>query len=339
MRLPKICKKEPRVVAALVCLFAAALGGFMLGYVVRPPKIVTAQAVREKTTEYKFIHPLLFVARPDIATPSAQYAALAKSVTKYISSQISFGVITNASVYFIDYGKNGSFALNETEPYAPASLLKVVIMVAYLKKSESDPSLLKKEFTYYPSLAQSIESIPFETPSVLMVGRSYSVEDLINKMIIDSDNGAMNALLANIDNAYLDKVYDELGLQGPSNTGAPYTISAKDYSVFFRVLYNGSYLANTTSEKALSILSNAAFRDGLAAGVPAGTVVAHKFGEHVNGEDGQIDSVELHDCGIVYLENGGPYLLCVMTKGPKLDSLEQTIGTISKMVYGGVTAK
>lgn len=59
----------------------------------------------------------------------------------------------------------------------------------------------------------------------------------------------------------------------------------------------------------MSILAQAKYPDGLTAGLPKNVTVAHKFGEHVNGDPKRgIDSVELHDCGVIYGPNL-PYFL------------------------------
>ncbi len=269
-------------------MLACAAGGFAAGYAAKPPVVVSARAVRENTAAYRFIRPLLLVSRPDISVPSPEYASLAKKIQSYVGEQKKAGVLDTASVVFINYGKGGSFGIDPGVRYAPASLLKVVIMVAYLKQSDSDPSVLDRRLPYGPGIAQHLEYVPFEAPSALVPGRSYSVSELIDAMIVESDNGAMNVLLTNISDDYLSGVYGELGLSGPES-GERYTISAADYSVFFRIMYNGTYLSDASSEKALSILSRATFMDGLAAGVPSGTVVAHKFGEHVEGADGRVE--------------------------------------------------
>ena len=208
-------------------------------------------------------------------------------------------------------------------------------MVAYLKDADADQSVLDRQLVY-TSAIQAAETIPYEAPSTLVAGTSYSVDSLIRSMIVDSDNGAMGTLLANIPSTEIDQVFNDLNIPGPTGDGSSYEISAKDYSFFFRVLYNSTYLSRTNSEKALSLLSQATFKDGLVAGMPAGTTVAHKFGEHVIGTSTTISSVELHDCGIVYVPNG-PYLLCVMTKGPSLGGLQNTIASISKLVYADVS--
>jgi beta-lactamase class A len=210
-------------------------------------------------------------------------------------------------------------------------------MVAYLKQSEKDPSILTKEFVYQPDLKAGLEKIPFDDPSNLVVGGTYSVDELIKKMIIDSDNGAKNLLLSNLDTKYLLQIYSELNLKTPDLENS-YQISPKAYSLFIRILYNATYLSAANSEKALSILSKATFKDGLVAGVPAGTVVAHKYGEYADTTNYNINFVELHDCGIVYTPQN-PYLLCVMTRGKDIKNLQNEIGAISKIVYDTIVAK
>ncbi len=317
-------------------ILALALG-FFAGHTLKKTTVVNSLSLREKNDDYKFIDPLLVVNRANLADPSPVFTALYNSVNKYVSDQKSNGLM-NASVYFIKYGdKGGSFYINKDEVYSPASLLKVAIMIAYLKLSESKPYILDEEITYSANLAGNFERVPFEDPTKLKEGDDYVVNDLINKMIIDSDNGAMNILIRNIDISYLNKVYTDLGLKNPSVDNADYKMSAFDYSLFLRVLYNSTYLSREDSEKALAILSKSTFQDGLRAGLPENIAVAHKFGEHVNGVKDTIESVELHDCGYVYLPND-TYFLCVMSKGKSLKTLSETISHISKVIYENVAS-
>ncbi len=330
----RITVNKYTILFSTTLLLLGAVCGYFFGYQkkVSDVSISNTQALRENTNQYQFIHPLLAVNRTDIGTPSPVYVSLYNKVNDFFSQQKKLGLLDTASVYFINYGsKSGSFAINEKARYAPASLLKVVIMVAYLKQADSHPELLDRKYMYVTNIADNLEAIPFSSPSTLVIGQSYSVSDLIDAMIIHSDNGAMNLLADNIDPAYLSTVYSDLGLKGPGDSSA-YTISAEDYSLFFRILFNGTYLSDKNSERALSILSKAVFSDGLVAGVPAGTVVAHKFGEHINSTSEQVSSIELHDCGYIYAKQG-PYLLCIMTRGKTLDGVQSTISGISKLIY------
>lgn len=151
--------------------------------------------------------------------------------------------------------------------------------------------------------------------------------------MIHSDNGAKNALLSGLDNRSLAEIYTDLGIENPDNVSGAYVISAKAYSLFFRILYNATYLNRALSQRALDLLVRAQYRDGIVAGVPAGVMVAQKYGEYVATDgSGRPISYELHDCGIVYRKNS-PYFLCVMTKGTDLDSLTKTIQDVSRLVY------
>lgn len=133
----------------------------------------------------------------------------------------------------------------------------------------------------------------------------------------------------------LQDTYTRLGIIDPKG---PFdqTIEVKQYSSIFLQLYNSSFFdTKESSEQALELLSQSTFDKGLVAGVPKGTVVAHKFGERSDFTDG---IRQLHDCGIVYFP-GSPYLLCVMTRGRDMNMLAQTISSISKMVYQEVESR
>ena len=106
-------------------------------------------------------------------------------------------------------------------------------------------------------------------------------------------------------------------------------LTVQEYSRFFRVLFNASYLNSQLSEKALGYLAETDFKDGLLLAVPSLVQVAHKFGEYSDGEE---YSKQLHECGIVYYPDH-PYLLCIMTKGSSFEDTDKTISDISKTVF------
>ena len=99
-----------------------------------------------------------------------------------------------------------------------------------------------------------------------------------------------------------------------------------------------TYLNYQYSEESLNLLSQAAFKDGLVAQLPNNIKIAHKFGEHVVGQNGVANTIELHDCGIVYYPDH-PYLICVMTKGTDITALAQLISNISLAAYQQIQEK
>jgi len=108
------------------------------------------------------------------------------------------------------------------------------------------------------------------------------------------------------------------------------------YGHIFRVLYNASYLNRRLSERALEYFAKSDFHDGLEAGVPPGTTIAHKFG--IYSIPGRTQTAQLHDCGVVYYP-GRPYFLCVMTEGRDADTLAAVIRQISREVFLAVDAQ
>lgn len=317
-----------------ITITSAVIVSFIFGYFVRqyvyfkfPPSssINKIHPLREEGLPYKFVHPLLAYETSETNDP--EYAPLKQDIEKLINDKISNNQITIASVYFRDLSSSRWIGVNADETYSPASLLKIAILISYLKMSESGQVDLNSKLIY-----KSQTQIPYETPSVLVSGNSYSINDLLNYLITKSDNGAKDLLLAHSEPKVLSSVYDNLQLQDPA-TNPDYVISAKNYSLFLRVLYNATYLGKSTSEMALELLSQADYKDGLVAGLPSNIPVAHKFGEKVlQNSNGNVIGTELHDCGIIYTHHGD-YILCIMTKGPSKQALTDTIKDISQEVY------
>ena len=155
-------------------------------------------------------------------------------------------------------------------------------------------------------------------------------------MIVDSDNDALTALYDNDRQVFID-VLQRLRITPPPTIETEDFMSPKTYAQILRTLFSSTYLSRSASEQALQMLSYTSFKQGLVAGVPAGTIVAHKFGEHTQAINDQPLSHQLHDCGIIYYP-GRPYLLCVMTRGQNFSQLENVISGISRVVYQQISS-
>lgn len=301
------------------------LSSFYLGYI---------NPIRESDSSYKFIKPLLAYKIPP-ATYEKEFQEFYNNLLQFEEKQKNAGNITDLSVFLSELDQGRWIGVNENDKFTPASLMKVIIMIAYFKKSEQDINLLGKKLVYSKVIDDLTQSSPFDDSSELKIGKSYSVDELIRNVIVNSDNGAKTLLLTSIDDASIDEVYKILSV--PNDTNSEYTISPRDYSLFFRILYSATYLNKELSEKALTLLSETNFKDGLVAGVPNKITVAHKFGEHVITGGIQVTGIELHDCGIIYYQPS-PYFLCVMTRGLDLEKLKTVIAGISNLVYKEISS-
>lgn len=244
------------------------------------------------------------------------------------------GKLTDAAVYFRDLNNGPWFGVNIRDQFAPVSLLKVPLMIGWLKQAETRPQLLRRKIRYKPSMKDRIPGQTIDPERMLVPGKTYTVEELLRRMIAYSDNHAADLLFSHMDQDWFLQTHRDLGLMVPYTDKPIDYITVKAYSSFFRILFNASYLSRDMSEKALDLLTQSDFKDGLVAGVPAGTLVAHKFGELLLNEG----LSQLHDCGIVYYPRH-PYVLSVMTRGPDSKELKATIAEISRLIYSQVDAE
>lgn len=310
--------------------------GFFLGSHFEVTKYSTFfdgfKTIRRVDDPYKLVAPLVGIDSPS-ALLIGHYANLHRQIQRYTTQNRS--EVDSYALYYRDLNSSQWFGINETDEYIPASLLKIVLAFSVLKQEAEDPQFARMQKTYTSSIAAINTSVPFLEPSELMVGHDYTTQDLLEKMIIDSDNGAKDLLYSVIDKKYFLEIFRLLGVTEPSDP-SKYKLSPKDYALFFRMLYGGTYLSSDDSERLLEILTRVKFTEGIVAGVPSEVTVAHKFGTFtLTDAMGAKTGVELHDCGVVYQQES-PYILCIMTKGQDPKQLAHFIADISAIVYQDV---
>ena len=258
---------------------------------------------------------------------------LDSEINELINSSIKDKKATKISVFFRDLTSKKWIGINQNENYAPASLLKLPLLITYFKLKEIQPDIFSEKFVFDNKyLGEFTQS--FKPEIRLEEGKEYTVEELLYHMIIYSDNDAMELLGASIDQNFITKVFDDLGVNMPVNDNSErILISPQTYAGIFRLLYNSSYLTRQSSEEILELLDKTNFKDGLVAGLPSKILVSHKFGERQIKNQNTTSVVnELHDCGIIYYPKH-PYILCIMTMGDNFDSLKEIIKKTSALTY------
>lgn len=252
---------------------------------------------------------------------------LEKALREYGSAQESGGQLYKYGIYFRDFQSNATIGIHEAEDFSPASLLKLPVAMWYYKQAESDPSFLSNEINFTGPKGVNVEHFPPKRS--VTVGTTYSLEQLIELMLQESDNDATNILSQYAGGPIqTNSVYEDLGITGVNDYNT-YIIDVHTYAAFFSSLYKVQYLNRFYSNQLLEVMTHASFADGLAAGVPSSVPIAHKFGERVI--DASKSIVQLHDCGIVYAAH--PYLLCVMTQAHSYAAALAFISGISHKVF------
>ena len=271
---------------------------------------------------FQYIRPLLFV---DNMCQADKLTPLKSSLSVLFENYKKSGALNSASFYMKDYSSNDWMAINEDEKYSPGSLLKVPQLITYLKMNEEKPGLLNKRLTFSHQLIT--DKKPVYTSKSIKIGQSYTIKELLKFMIQYSDNNATMLLNENIDVKVFKKVFTDLGLTEPDWYAKNYPISASEYSVFMRALFNAGYLNTKDSEFAVGLLTESDFKNGIANGLPSSVQMAHKFGE--SGDDKE---KQLHESAIIYLNNS-PILVTIMTKGKDMSKLSLVIKEASNLVY------
>jgi beta-lactamase class A len=268
------------------------------------------------------------------ASNQISYEGFRNDLKDHLDSAIAKGTVTSAGIFFRDLHNGPLLTINSADSFIPMSLMKMPLMIAILKYSEVHPEVLSEKVRTPKEFAANVQVM--DKGETIAPDHEYTVDELLSFMISYSDNRALGVLGSWFDGkagrgSVINTLVD-LGLMRRQDVLPDATVSPRTYGSILRVLYSGAYLNLETSQKALELLTETKFHDGLTHDVPGGVRVAHKFGVLDNGNG----EVQLHDCGIVY-HPAGPYILCVMTKGTDYDRQASYIQDVASRVYDHVT--
>ncbi len=168
------------------------------------------------------------------------------------------------------------------------------------------------------------------------VGGTETVRELVRLMVTESSNLATNILIERVTPARVMELNRRLGardmrvLRGVEDgkafaRGLNNTTTARDLLVLLRAVAEGRAVSRSASREVADVLAAQKFNEGIPAGLPAGTRVAHKTGS--------ITKIE-HDAGIVYAPGRRPYVLVVLVRGiAEPARAHRLIADISRAVY------
>ncbi len=316
-----------------VTAFMLFLGGavfstiiyFSLPYFTKPPVTPRGYMV-ERIGGLKNIKPVLSVER---RVEAPYFMPLKEKLNSLIETLKKQGDVNDVSVYLAEFDHYDWMSINTGERYHPASLMKVAMLICYLRMAESNPGLLEKELLFEQPPAGKISEQYYKGLSI-EPGKKYQIQQLLTYMIAYSDNNATWVLSQYFDPQLLRKLFVDLGLDPPVADEASFTMTAKDYTTFFDAIYNSSYLTPEYSDYAAELLKNCSFGDGFVKGIglDRDSLMWHKFGEwRLAGHD-----FELHESGVIHVK-GKPYLLTIMTRGKNTPNLAKSISLLSQTVY------
>jgi len=322
---------EPRWLLVFVFLvsgvFFGGLATYLYVYKATPPSV----RLHFPKGTYTYINPTI-VSEPNIRSNfSSVNNDMQLKIAGMVTEAEKQGSVTNAAVYFRDLESSKILAINANTQFSPGKLLKVPIMIAYLKLAEDNPDSLKKMIAIKDDKVAN-ENV-FTVANTSPAG-DYTVDQALHAMITDDSDDAANALFDTIDKSVLNEVFSDLGIDFTEDKQTKDFISLRRYSLFLRILYNASYLSNNNSEKALSLLADATTPSLLEANLPHTVPFASRVGGRkvtLQGAQG----FEVYECDIVYYPNHN-YLLCVSAESAQLEDIKTFFAKVGDAIYANM---
>jgi beta-lactamase class A len=213
--------------------------------------------------------------------------------------------------------------LDPDKVFHAASTMKVPVMIELFRQAQAgqlslDDSLpIRNEFhsivdgsVYQLDVGDDSDAIVYNA-----VGKSLSLRALCEAMITVSSNFATNLLIERLGVENIRQTVTRLGADGMQvlrgveddkafQKGLNNTTTARGLLILMEKIANGQAVDRTADAEMLSILERQHFNNAIPAGLPKGTVVAHKTGN--------ITKIH-HDAAVVL--GPRPYVLVVLVRG------------------------
>jgi len=221
------------------------------------------------------------------------------------------GFAGEAAIVIKDLNTGWQIRINQDKLFASASLVKIPIMAACFYAANEGRIKLQDILTLKAAHKVSGTGILKDAP----VGAEFTIEELIQLMISESDNTAANMLIECLGFDYLNNCFKKLGLKDTNisrammdfisrGKGRENFTSASDLAFLLDEIYNTGLINRAYSQMCLELLKKQKIKDRIPVKLPAHIPVAHKTG---------LEKGICHDAGIVFTSQGD-FLICVLTK-------------------------
>lgn len=283
--------------------------------------LVQKLGVENFRAQYPFLDPMRFFAEPRDLLTTVQ------PVREDLRDLFEKEDLKFTSLYFEYINTGANISLNSDIRILPASLIKVPLAMAVMKKIE------KGEWKLYNELILTKEDRDNEWGDVYKrpIGSPITIEKLIEEMLLNSDNTAYRILYRNLSMDEVRDVFTALGLDDFFDQEGK--ITAKEYTRLLRSLFTANYLNPEHSQLLLDVLSHTSYDDYLGQWVPNDVVFSHKIGENNQ-------KTVILDAGLVYIGDRVYLISMSMDYQQEWISREKALelfGQVSNTIYNYIS--
>lgn len=204
------------------------------------------------------------------------------------------------SIY--SYDTSNSVRYNSDKTFNAASLYKMPILFTTLEQIQNGNLTLDTELTYeYSDFYGGTGTIQGHS-----VGNKYTVDELLNYLIRDSDNIAQNILFRNLKTEDLKRNFS---IASPTPEIDEFyninIISPEEYTNILRTYMDGNILTQSYKDLLISYMYPTSFDNRISKYLKSDITFYHKIGSYESS---------LHDCGYAVSTNGYA-VVCLMSEG------------------------
>ncbi len=204
-----------------------------------------------------------------------------------------------------------------------ASTMKVPVMIELFRQARAGLLRLDDRVPVVNAFHSIVDDSPYtldtsddsDADVARHIGGEMSYRELCEAMITVSSNFAANVIIEHLGAKNIQRTTDALGAGGMRvlrgvedtkafNAGLNNTTTARALMTLLGAIAGGRAVDAQASGEMIAILERQRFKDRIPAGLPPGTVVAHKTGE--------ITRIQ-HDAAIVYAPQ--PFVLVILVRG------------------------
>lgn len=212
--------------------------------------------------------------------------------------------------------------INPDKVFYAASLFKVAVMYEVFHQRSLGLLSFDERLLVTPYYAGfDLGTLPVEVCQTLSIGEA------LGYMMSISDNTSAVLLQDRVGSANINRSLEALGLTTTRLLPDDLPTTAADMALLMEMIARGKAVDAEVSQEMVNLLVSEELDNGLRAGVPEGTLVAHKTGNWSNAT---------HDAGIVYPPTGrtgapgATYVLAVLSEKPYETELT---AKLSQVVY------
>jgi beta-lactamase class A len=255
----------------------------------------------------------------------------------------------DVAVAFHDLASGKELLIHADLNFHPASTIKIPIMMEVFRQSEEKVFSLDDRLAVKNDFVSIVDGSHFslqaaddsETGLYRRIGERLTIRELVRLMITESSNVATNMLVEQITPGRATEFMRILGtkdvrvLRGVEDSkayarGLNNAATARGLMLILIRLAERAVVSAKASDEMLAILRGQKFNEGIPAGLPAGTPVAHKTGSFAK---------VYHDVGIIAPSTRKPLVMVIFTRGiekePRAHSL---VADISRRLFAHATA-